>query len=136
MSRLQYFSYPGFGEEKYEELWYSQAVRVGDTIQISGQGGWDPTTSKVHSDLNAEIDQAFSNVELALKTAGGKGWEEVYKINIYATEMGEAAMAALVRNLRRWCPRHRPILTAVGVKELGLEGMRVEIEVAAYVKDN
>jgi hypothetical protein len=38
MSHLQCYSYPGFGEAKREELWYSQAVRVGDYIEIAGQG--------------------------------------------------------------------------------------------------
>jgi len=52
MSHLQYFSYPGFGEEKREEIWYSQAVRIGDRIEISGQGiftNYLPTsTSRLH----------------------------------------------------------------------------------------
>lgn len=39
MSDLQYFNYKGYGTEKAEKQFrYSQAVRVGDTIQCSGQG--------------------------------------------------------------------------------------------------
>ena len=38
MSHLQYFNYKGFGEEMFEKLWYSQAVRIADRIEISGQG--------------------------------------------------------------------------------------------------
>jgi hypothetical protein len=38
MAHLQCYCYPGFGEAKREELWYSQAVRVGDYIEIAGQG--------------------------------------------------------------------------------------------------
>jgi hypothetical protein len=38
MAHLQYYCYPGFGEAKRKELWYSQAVRVGDYIEIAGQG--------------------------------------------------------------------------------------------------
>jgi enamine deaminase RidA (YjgF/YER057c/UK114 family) len=38
MSHLEYFSYPGFGEHMRETLSYSQAVRIGDRIEISGQG--------------------------------------------------------------------------------------------------
>jgi hypothetical protein len=38
MAHLQYYCYPGFGEAKREELWYSQAVRISDRIEIAGQG--------------------------------------------------------------------------------------------------
>jgi len=44
----------------------------------------------------------------------------------------EKAFAALVRNLRKWCPDHAPVLTCVGVKELALGGMRIEIEAVAH----
>ncbi|KAL2140163.1 hypothetical protein VTI28DRAFT_4179 [Corynascus sepedonium] len=132
MSHLACFCYKGFGEAKRQELWYSQAVRVGDKIEVAGQGGWIPETSEIHQDLSDEIDQAFANVDLALRTAGGKGWCQVYKINLYLTVMNEEAVGALVRNLKKWMPDHQPVMTAVGVAALGLEGMRVEVEVAAH----
>ncbi|KIJ48719.1 hypothetical protein M422DRAFT_162319 [Sphaerobolus stellatus SS14] len=132
MSHLQYYCYKGFGEAKREELWYSQAVRVGDRIECSGQGGWDPATSKIHADLSDEFDQAFANVDLALKHAGGKGWCQVYRVNMYVVDINEEAFVTSVRNLRKWMPDHQPILTFIGVKQLGLEGMRVEVEVVAH----
>jgi enamine deaminase RidA (YjgF/YER057c/UK114 family) len=57
---------------------------------------------------------------------------QVFKIRVYTTDINERAVEALVRNLKKWCPEHRPILTAVGVRQLGLEGMRVEVEVEAH----
>ena len=59
MSHLKYNSYPGFGEEVFKSAHYSTAVRIpaGDKVEISGQGGWDRTTSKVHADLDIEINQ-------------------------------------------------------------------------------
>lgn len=45
------------------------------------------------------------------------------------------AMEPLVVNLKKWLPDHQPILTCVGVKELALEGMRLEIEVIADVEE-
>jgi len=38
MSHLQYFDYEGFGQRVRKDMHYSQAVRHGDTIEISGQG--------------------------------------------------------------------------------------------------
>jgi enamine deaminase RidA (YjgF/YER057c/UK114 family) len=149
MSHLQYYSYKGFGEDKRKELWYNQAVRVGDRIECAGQGiyipelrttqrltrsigGWDPITSKIHADLSDEIDQAFANVDLTLKHAGGKGWCQVFRVNLYLVDINEKAVVASVGNLRKWMPDHQPILTCIGVKQLGLEGMRIEIEAVAH----
>jgi enamine deaminase RidA (YjgF/YER057c/UK114 family) len=100
------------------------------------QGGWDPNaaTISIPSDLDAEIAQAFSNVELALKTAGGEGWKQVYSVRSYHIPVDEGATGVMAKNLREWCGAdHRPVWTAVGVSSLGAEGMRVEIEVEAWV---
>ena len=48
--------------------------------------------------------------------------------------MDEDATSAMVRNFRQWCePEHHPIWTEIGVAKLGLESMRVEIEVEAFL---
>lgn len=95
-------------------------------------GGWDPETSKIHADLSDEIDQAFANVDMNLKHAGGKGWSQVYRINMYLLDLhNEEGLVAVVRNMKKWMPDHQPIMTCVGVKEL-FETMRIEIEVVAH----
>lgn len=99
-------------------------------MQIAG--GWDTTTGAYSSDINTQIDQAFSNVELNLKDAGGKGWSQVFRVNSYHVPLGEEAMAAMVRNLKKWMPDHKAIWTTVGVAELGEKEMIVEIEVVAH----
>ncbi|KAI8944490.1 putative L-PSP endoribonuclease family protein [Xylaria longipes] len=134
MADLKYYNYPGVGEENKKTLSYSQAVRVGDTIQVSGQGGWDPNKgiSSVPRDIQAQIDQAFANVDLALKTAGGKGWSQVYSVKSYHVPLNNEALEAVVRNFRTWCPDHQPLWTCVGVARLGEDDMRVEVEVQAY----
>lgn len=42
------------------------------------------------------------------------------------------ALAAMVRNFKKWMPNHQPIWTCVGVSRLGEDDMRVEIEVSAF----
>ncbi|KAJ5149144.1 hypothetical protein N7448_000722 [Penicillium atrosanguineum] len=132
MSHLQYYSYEGLGQKQKRDFWYSQAVRIGDRIECAGQGGWDPKTGVFHREINAQIDQAFANVELNLKDAGGKGWEQVFRVNSYHVPINNEALDAMVRNFKRYMPNHQPIWTCVGVTRLGEDDMRVEIEVVAH----
>ncbi|KAK4185311.1 endoribonuclease L-PSP [Podospora australis] len=136
MSSLKYFTYPTYGDTLSDQFHYSQAVRVENRIEISGQGGWDPKTGTIPEDIAEEIDQAFSNVDLVLKTAGGKGWSQVYRINAYITAGGftEEGLGAFAASMKKWCgPDHRPLLTAIGASQLAFEEMRVEIEVVALL---
>ncbi|KAK9357125.1 Endoribonuclease L-PSP/chorismate mutase-like protein [Lipomyces starkeyi] len=132
MSHLTYYNYEGFGKKQQEKFWYSQAVRIGDRIECAGQGGWDPETGVFYKEINAQIDQAFANVELALKTAGGTGWEQVHRVNSYHVPINNEALEAMVRNFKRYMPNHQPIWTCVGVTRLAEDDMRVEIEVVAH----
>ncbi|KAK9900845.1 putative L-PSP endoribonuclease family protein [Cystobasidium minutum MCA 4210] len=132
MSHLTYYSYPGVGEENKKNYSYSQAVRLGDRIECSGQGGWDPQTGKIDTEINAQIDQAFKNVEIALKDAGGKGWDQVYRVVSYHIPLNDEALHAMVRNMKQWMPNHQPVWTCVGVTRLGLDDMRVEVEAFAH----
>jgi hypothetical protein len=43
MANLTYYNYPGVGEENKKHYYYSQAVRIGDQIECSGQGNPPPT---------------------------------------------------------------------------------------------
>ncbi|OTA64889.1 putative L-PSP endoribonuclease family protein [Hypoxylon sp. EC38] len=131
MSNLQTYSYPGFGEWGQEAMHYSQAIRVGDSIYVSGQGGWDRKTTEVKPNILDEVDQAFENVDHALKHAGGKGWSQVYRIITYHTDI-KATSERVVQNFRRWLPDHKPTWTMIGVTQLGLDTMHIEIEVQAY----
>lgn len=151
MSNLQYFAYEGVGQNNLKQHGYNQAVRVGDRIECAGQGeeisqvlrrrriadtnllpgGWDPKTGVFYKEINEQIDQAFANVDLNLKHAGGKGWSQVFRVNSYHVPINDEALAAMTRNFKKWMPDHSPIWTCVGVTRLGEDDMRVEIEVVA-----
>lgn len=98
-------------------------------------GGWDPETEAIPTDLGLEIDQVFKNVQLTLTSAGGKGWSQVYKLRIYTAPYNDETIAHVVRNLKIWCPDHKPTITGFEVAKLAFEGMRVEIEVIADLGD-
>lgn len=95
-------------------------------------GGWDPKTGEFELEINAQIDLAFANVERCLKDAGGEGWSQVYRVNSYHVPINNEALAAMVRNFKKYMPDHQPIWTCVGVTRLGEDDMRVEIEVDAH----
>ncbi|KAL1596528.1 hypothetical protein SLS60_009175 [Paraconiothyrium brasiliense] len=132
MSHLQYSAYKGVGERNLERYGYQQAVRVGDRIECSGQGGWDPQTGEIYREINKQIEQAFANVDLNLRDAGGKGWEQVFRVNSYHVPLNNEALEAMVAGFKKWMPGHSPIWTCVGVQRLGEDDMRVEIEVVAH----
>ncbi|KAJ5171981.1 hypothetical protein N7492_004574 [Penicillium capsulatum] len=132
MSHLQYYAYKDHGLRQTKSFWYHQAVRVGDRIECAGQGGWDPVTGEFEKEINAQIDLAFTNVERCLKDAGGKGWSQVFRVNSYHVPINDEALAAMVRNFKKYMPDHQPIWTCVGVSRLGEDDMRVEIEVVAH----
>lgn len=132
----EFFATPGYGEWAREQLHYSQALRIGDRIETSGQGGWDDHWVLPES-LEAEIVRAFENVERTLATAGAS-WRDVVHVNSYhvPTEtdaIGHAHNDVMVAQLRRWTGQRAPIWTQTGVTALGLAGMRVEIRVTAIV---
>lgn len=93
----------------------------------------DRTTVAIPSDIAAEVEQAFDNVDHTLKDAGGKGMEQVYKLVVYCAPMDDAVEGALKAGLRKWFPKHQPILTGVGVAKLAFDGMHVEIEASAHL---
>ncbi|CEJ62216.1 Putative L-PSP endoribonuclease family protein [Penicillium brasilianum] len=133
MAHLQFYNYEGVGEKNQQDYWYSQAVRIGDRIECAGQGGWDPKSGEISQEINAEIDQAFENVDLNLKHASGTGWDQVFRVNSYHVPMDNEALGAMVRNFKKWMPGHQPIWTCVGVPNLAQDNMHVEIEVVAHV---
>jgi enamine deaminase RidA (YjgF/YER057c/UK114 family) len=54
-------------------------------------------------------------------------------VRVYLAPGGDETAGHVARNLKKYCKDHQPVLTGVGVAKLTLEGMRVEIEVAAHL---
>ncbi|MBX7451137.1 hypothetical protein GR927_24400 [Mycolicibacterium sp. 3033] len=130
---VQFFVTPGYGEMLRTELHYSQAVRIGDRVEISGQGGWDDHLNFPES-VDDEIIRAFDNIHRTLHAAGSS-WREVVHVNSYHVVGDPAAFdahnAVMVEQMRRWMPDHAPIWTQTGVPTLAAPGMRIEIRVTA-----
>ncbi|KAF4440189.1 L-PSP endoribonuclease family [Fusarium acutatum] len=119
MSHLTYYNYEGVGKTNNKEYSYSQAVRVGNTIKCSGQGGWDSEGNIDKEDLKGQIDLAFRNVEKNLKDAGARGWADVHSVRSYHISLS-GSFDLMVEQFRKWMPDHQPTWTCVGVTELGI----------------
>ncbi|AXB47981.1 RidA family protein [Amycolatopsis albispora] len=134
-TRPEFFATPGYGDEQLVNLHYSQAVRVGDRVEISGQGGWDNEWNFPEK-LEDEIVRAFDNIERTLATAGAT-WHDVISVDSYhvagAEEIRDEHNPVMVAQFRKRMGERRPIWTELGVAALGAPGMRVEIRVTAVL---
>lgn len=70
---------------------YSQAVRMGDTVYLSGQIPLDPADGQlVDGDIQAQARRAFDNLDAVCKAAGGS-LAQVARLGLYVTDLGDFA---------------------------------------------
>ena len=104
---------------------YSQAVRVGDTVYISGQIPLDPATMQmVSGDIDTEIRRVFDNLK-AIASAAGASLAQAAKVTVFLTDL--ANFAKVNEIMAQYFPQPYPARAAVGVAQLP-RGARVEIE--------
>jgi reactive intermediate/imine deaminase len=109
---------------------YSQAVRAGDTVYLSGQIPLDPATMQlVSGDIEAEIHQVFKNLEAVAAAAGGSLANAV-KVNVFLTDL--AHFAKVNEIMATYCTQPFPARAAIGVAQLP-RGARVEVECVLYL---
>ena len=65
---------------------YSQAVRSGNTVYLSGQIGLDPATMQMVEGIEAQIVRVFDNLK-AVAAASGGSLDDVVKLNVYLTDL-------------------------------------------------
>ncbi len=104
---------------------YSQAVRAGNTIWVSGQIALDPATmTLVGGGIEAETHRVFANLK-AVVAAAGAGLDEVVKVNIYLTDLAHFALVNKV--MAEYFREPYPARATVGVASLP-RGAQVEVE--------
>ncbi len=104
---------------------YSQAVRVGNTIWVSGQIPLDPATKElVSGGVEAEIRRVFDNLK-AIVAAAGATFDNVVKANVYLTDLSHFALVNKV--MAEYFREPYPARAAVGVAALP-RGAQVEVE--------
>ncbi len=104
---------------------YSQAVKVGTTVYVSGQIPLVPATMEVvEGDFKAKARQCFENLKAIAEAAGGS-LQDAVKVNISMTDLSNFPVVNEV--MAEYIQEPYPARAAVGVKELP-KGVPVEIE--------
>lgn len=114
----------------YEPFLLSQGIRLGDVLYISGQAGYGDDGKIVDGGFLAQGEQAFSNLRRALE-AGGSSLENVGKVTIFLTDMGNFEEVIELR--RKYFTAPYPADTIVEIKALYTPEALIEIEAIAAV---
>jgi len=94
---------------------YSQAVRCGDTIYLSGQIGLDPATMQLVEGIDAQVRRVFDNLKAVAEAAGGS-LDHAAKLTIYLTDL--AHFAKVNETMAAYFRQPYPARAAVGVASL------------------
>lgn len=111
---------------------YSQAMRVGSTVFLSGQIGLDPQSMELVDDaIEPQVEQVFRNLEAVCRAAGGS-FEHVVKLTVYLVDLGHFAL--INDTMARLFHPPFPARAAVGVAALP-RGALVEVEGIMVLED-
>ncbi|GGP43522.1 RidA family protein [Shewanella saliphila] len=104
---------------------YSQAVKVGSTVYLSGQIPLDPKTmTMISDDFSEQVVQVFENLTAVCEAAGGT-MSDIVKLNIFLTDLSHFATVNEI--MSRYFQQPYPARAAIGVKELP-KGSLVEMD--------
>ena len=108
---------------------YSQAVRAGNTVYMSGQIPLNPITMEMVEGFEQQAVQVFENLKAVAEAAGGS-LKDIVKLNIYLTDLGN--FATLNDEMGRYFRAPYPARAAVGGASLP-RNAGVEMEAVLYL---
>lgn len=115
--------------DPFEAFHISQAFRVGDLVITSGHASLNSDGLVVGpGDFDAQAEATFRSLSATLQAAGSS-LEQVIKVTIYLTDMGN--FPKIMRLRERWFTRPWPADTVVEVSALALPELQIEIEAMA-----
>ena len=109
---------------------YSQAIRAGDTVYLSGQIGLDPVTMQVAEGVDAQIHRVFRNLA-AVADAAGLDLGRTVRMTVYLTDLAHFARVNEV--MAQYVKEPYPARAAVGVVSLP-RGALVEVDAILYAE--
>jgi len=108
---------------------YSQAVRAGDTVYLSGQIPLDPKTMQLVEGFENQVKRVFENLLAVCKAAGGD-FSKVVRVTVYLTDLANFAKVNEV--MATYFKEPFPARAAIGVASLP-RGALVEIDAVLYL---
>jgi len=108
---------------------YSQAVRCGDTVYLSGQIGLDPASMQLVEGIDAQIERVFANLK-AVAAAAGASLDHAARVTIYLTDL--AHFAKVNEAMAKYFAEPYPARAAIGVASLP-RGALVEADAVLWV---
>ncbi|MFD0950636.1 RidA family protein [Paraperlucidibaca wandonensis] len=103
---------------------YSQAVKIGNTVYLSGQIGLDPASMQLVDGIDAQIVQVFENLKAVIEESGAT-LQDIAKLNIFLTDLGHFALVNEM--MARYFTQPYPARAAIGVASLP-RGAMVEMD--------
>jgi 2-iminobutanoate/2-iminopropanoate deaminase len=104
---------------------YTDAVRFGDLLFVSGVAPLNAAGEVTSEDVQAQAQLVFVNLDKILKAAGAE-FCDVLKVTVFLTDVRDRAKVNPLR--QKYFGNARPASTLIGVKELAVPGMKIEIE--------
>ncbi len=109
---------------------YSQAVRAGQTVYLSGQIGLDPASMQMVEGIEAQIVRVFENLKAVAQAAGGS-LDNVVKLNVFLTDL--AHFTRVNEIMAKYFREPYPARAAVGVSALP-RGALVEMDAIMVIE--
>ena len=94
---------------------YSQAVKVGNTVYLSGQIGLEPVSMQMVDGIEAQVNRVFTNLKAVAEASGGS-LADVVKLNIFLTDLSNFALVNTI--MAEYFTQPYPARAAVGVASL------------------
>ncbi|KIL88351.1 endoribonuclease l-psp [Fusarium avenaceum] len=130
---IRFFNWPGSGEQISDSLKFTHACVIPPNASIIHVGGQAGITDEgtVPTDLGDEIREAFSHIELSLRSAGLTGTSA--EVTTYHANTDESFGMILHQILIEHVGENRPLFTGVDVFKLLRPDLHLEIEVEAFL---
>ena len=109
---------------------YSQAVRVGNAVYLSGQIGLDPANMQMVEGIEKQVHRVFANLAAVAEAAGGS-LADVVKLNIFLTDLAHFALVNSV--MAEYFVQPYPARAAVGVASLPKDAL-VEADAIMHIE--